>query len=559
MLRHLGLRQRIMSIVAGGALFAIGIVALSLHELSAVQSYSEQERVAEQHREAIHEAVIVALRIAAAFASLNLDLTAEEQKSAVAEGEAMLARFEALQVEIEPVLQQILSEDDRTTLARSVVEIQRLWPEMQQEIAQNQRDEFLFHLFALVKHAERVRGIALKADETSEEWAQAAADAAQRRAWQASRMILIVLITGVIILLGLGWVVLQFGVKRPLGQAIAAVSRIANGDVASPVPAPISSDEVGSILSALAIFRDNALARLRLEEERARDMAERDARRERLEETIAEFRAAVRAALNENAMAVDSMRGAVKQLSATADDTQAGASRATAAAQEVSTNVSGVASATQQLSESSSTMIRSVEQTEMAIDQAAKRANLASTAIDGLSQSARTIDDVASFIESVASQTNLLALNATIEAARAGAAGRGFAVVASEVKSLAAQTAEATENIAARIDEMRRRTAEVVEAIRVIAKTSGEATHHAAAITAGITEQNQVTQAISKNIQDAAGWTAGLSEIVEDLAATVDHTRTAATQVQVASGASTSAADKFGRLVDGFLENVRAA
>ena len=559
MLRRLGLRQRIMGILAGGAIVTAAIVGLSLHELSVLQSHSENERAADQRSEAIHEVVLVAFRAATAFSSLGLDLTPDEQKQAIADGEAMLLRFMALHERVDPILQDILSSQDQQSLKYSVEQIRRSWQETKEEIAQGERDELLFHLVSVVKHTERVREIILKADDYAKDHARITAEALDRRALRAKRTILIALFMGIICLLAVGWLILHFGVRRPLANAIAAVSRIANGDITSPVPTASSSDEIGAILSALAVFRDNALARTSLEEQRNHDMAERDARREKLEATIAEFRAEVIAALGEGTEAANAMQRATQELTAAAGDTHTGASRATAASREVSASVADVATATQQLSESIGNMMGSVGQAEAAIGQAEQRANLASAMVDSLSKTADTIGEVASFIDTIARQTNLLALNATIEAARAGNAGRGFAVVASEVKSLAAQTAKATGDIAARIGEVRRRTGEVVDAFGAIAQTSGEATTHAATITAAVTEQNQVTVSISRNIQDAAGWAAGLSGIVEDLASTVARTRTAAEEVQVASAVSALAGDKFNRLVDVFLEKVRAA
>jgi methyl-accepting chemotaxis protein len=559
MLRRFGLRQRIMGILAGGALFTGAIVGLSLRELSALQGYSETERAAGEGRDAIHDAVIVVLRAATAFSALGLDLTAEEQKQAVDESEAMLQRFAALEQRIDPILQDVLSAQDRQMLDQSVREVRHAWQETKDELGHRDREEQQFHLVAVLKHTDRIGRIMLKADEIVGVRALTASHAFDRRAAEARRTILVALFAGVGAVLVLGWLALHFGVRRPLRDAIASVRRIADGDIASPVPAARSADEIGAILSALAVLREHAQGREKLEQERARDVADRDARRLRLESMVAEFRAAVLSALSGSAQAVETMRQAAKELTMAATDTEAGASRATTASREVSTNVTGVASATRQLSESIQGVIRSVEQAEAAIDQAAKRAHLASATIDGLSKTAQSIGDVVSFIDAVATQTNLLALNATIEAARAGNAGRGFAVVATEVKSLAMQTAKATGDITTRIDDVRRRTAEAVDTVRAIAHTSSEATEHALTITNAVTEQNHVAASISQSIQDAAGWTAGLSGIVEELAAAVERTRAAAERVGVASEASASAAGKFSGLVDVFLEKVRAA
>jgi methyl-accepting chemotaxis protein len=557
--RHIGFRQRIVGILAGGALVTAAIVGFCLHELSALQSHKDDERVAERRGAAIHAAAVVIMQAATTFSSLALDLNDDEKKQALADGESLLRRFLHLKDQIGPLLDDFLSQEDRAALAKSVAAAARAWTEIKEEIDNGERDELLFHLVSAVKHTDRARELILKADAAARRDESLAVSVFEQRAIQARRAILAAFAVGMLALLSFGWIFLQFAVKRPLDEAIAAMRRIADGDIASPVPAAVQNDEIGAIFSALRVFRDNGLARARLEDAQSREVGERDARRERLEGVIGEFRAAVVTALGEAAASVDVMRRAAQELTLAAADAQAGATRTSTASREVSANVADVASAATQMSGSINDVTRSVEQAGAAIDQAAKRADVASQTIGGLSETAQAIGEVASFIDAIARQTNLLALNATIEAARAGATGRGFAVVATEVKSLAAQTAGATEDIARRIEEVRRRTAEVVDTIRAIDETSSVAARHAEIITSAVNDQNGVAASISQNIKDAAGWTADLSGIVAELAAAVDRTKAAAGEVEVASDASAVAADKFSRLVDHFLEKVRAA
>jgi methyl-accepting chemotaxis protein len=559
MLRRLGLQQRIVALFVGGALVMSGIVGLSLYEFSALQSYIEEERAAEERGEAIHAVVLVALQMATTFSSLGFDLTADEQKFALAKGESLVSQLEARQEQVAPILMKYLNVGERQSVTDAVNEIRRTWEETKSDMAHDDLGAFSFHVLAVVRHSERLREVVGIADVAASDSVRAAAGAFDQLAVRSQRNIVVALLAGLAGVLTIGWVLLYYGVRKPFGEAIAAVTRIAQGDMDSPVPAAARMDEIGSILTALESLRKQARERRKLVADRLRDATERDARREKLEAIVEEFRAAVVASLSESAKAVQAMRQATDELTLAATDTQAGATRATAASHEVSTNVASVAAKTHELTASIEGMGHSVKQAEAAIVQAAQRANMTSKTIDGLSETAQTIGDVASFIDSVASQTNLLALNATIEAARAGAAGRGFAVVATEVKSLAAQTATATESINARIAEMRRRTDEAVNAIQTIVNTSDEATDHASKISAAVAGQTDATTMISKNLRDAAGWTAGLSEVVEDLATAVRRTKQAAEHVQVASGESTAAADKFDRLVDVFLDRVKTA
>ena len=157
--------------------------------------------------------------------------------------------------------------------------------------------------------------------------------------------------------------------------------------------------------------------------------------------------------------------------------------------------------------------------------EAAERSN---RTVQGLSAAAKNIGDVVKLISDVANQTNLLALNATIEAARAGDAGNGFAVVASEVKSLANQTARATENIASQVAAIQAATLDTVQAIESFSSTIDAISGVATAIAAAVEEQSASTKAIARNIQEAALGTHQVSGNIGGMKKAAEDTGTAA-------------------------------
>jgi methyl-accepting chemotaxis protein len=493
------------------------------------------------------------------FASLSLDLDERERREALVEGEGMLGLVDQAKLRIAPHLAQALSEEQHRTIERSFAAIRRAWGEIKEESRNAERAELLFHLVGVLRHADEARRLLLVASGSLRNQAVEAAARLDRRAEQARWTILFVLGIGVAILFTVAATIFHLGVKRPLNTAIAAVSRIAEGDLTTPVPPPETADEFGRILETLEFLRRHAAERIALEQERVRTLGERDVRREQLETLIGVFRAAVLTALNDNAAAVETMRRATRELVASTWDTRAGGSRAMAVSREVSSNVTDIAAAARQLADSIANMAQSAEQARAAVDQATERAKDATATIDGLSRTADAIGDVALFIDGIARQTNLLALNATIEAARAGSAGRGFAVVAGEVKTLAGQTAAATNDIASRIDEVRGRVRSTVDAIGTITRNTDEITAHATTIASAVTEQSQVTATISQNIQEAANWTTGLTGAIDELASIIARTQAPAEQVDAATASSATATDRFNRLVDDFLDKVRAA
>jgi len=198
-----------------------------------------------------------------------------------------------------------------------------------------------------------------------------------------------------------------------------------------------------------------------------------------------------------------------------------------------------------------------VEQSSIIATRAVGEANNTNITVEGLAEAAQKIGKVVELIRDIASQTNLLALNATIEAARAGDAGKGFAVVASEVKSLANQTAKATEDIAAQIAGMQEATSGTVQSIKGISATIGEISEIASAIASAVEEQGAATQEISRNVQEAATGTQEVTSNIVTVNEAAQESGKSAAQVLNASNELAKQGEVLGEEVDKFLKAVR--
>ncbi|HEX5507568.1 MAG TPA: PAS-domain containing protein [Pseudolabrys sp.] len=291
------------------------------------------------------------------------------------------------------------------------------------------------------------------------------------------------------------------------------------------------------------------------EKERAA-IRDQEERRTIVDMAISLFRPTVEKLLTSVGDSAGSMRSTASSLFGSSEQTSQRAQSAVKAFHDASANVETAAAATDELSRSIAEISRQLTHTSNIVGQATDEARSTDGEIAGLADGAQKIGDVVKLIRNIAGQTNLLALNATIEAARAGEAGKGFAVVASEVKSLAVQTAKATEDIANHILAVQNSTTGAVEAIRHIASRMREINEYTSGVAAAVEEQNAATGEISHNVVSAAQGTNHVVSVLDEMAGAATETRSSAEVVLTASQTVETAVSQLRSEVETFLAKV---
>ena len=382
---------------------------------------------------------------------------------------------------------------------------------------------------------------------------------AEASASEAELVMLCVAIGGILGGIGLGYFLASYGISRPLGNSIANINELAEGNLNVEIFGGERNDEIGSIASALEIFKENALTAKRLDEAQKVEQLQKEARAKKIEGYISEFDKSITEALGTLTSAATELQTTAESMSATAEETQRQSSAVASNSERASTSVQTVASASEELSASIGEINRQVAESANLTESAVQEASRTNAEINGLATAAQSIGEVVSLINDIAAQTNLLALNATIEAARAGEAGKGFAVVASEVKSLANQTAKATEEISAKVSDMQSATSTSVDAIAGITNTIGRIDEIVTSIASAMTEQGAATQEISRSVQEASRGTAEVSSNILGVNEAASTTGAAASQLLGAAGDLSQQGESLRTGVTGFLANIRAA
>ena len=356
----------------------------------------------------------------------------------------------------------------------------------------------------------------------------------------------------------LSWLIGR-SITRPLNGLASVMKRLADGDTGARIPATSARDEIGEMARSVIVFRDNIIERERLTAAQTEEGRAREQRSASIATTITQFKNSVEAALGKLRTASMKLEMSSADLNKTADTVSTEANSAEQRVTAASDNVTAAASSVEELAASIGEIASQAAKSTDVATRAVSEAERTVATMAELGQAATRIGEVVGLIQAIAGQTNLLALNATIEAARAGESGKGFAVVASEVKSLAGQTAKATEEIAQQIGSIQSAAADAAQAIEQVNSIIRDLSGIATMVAATVDQQNSAVASIAQGVNRASDEARTGAQSMSRVAGVSTDARATAAGVKNLADAVALEAESLEAEVRQFLTNVQAA
>ncbi|HYG90142.1 MAG TPA: methyl-accepting chemotaxis protein [Azospirillum sp.] len=364
---------------------------------------------------------------------------------------------------------------------------------------------------------------------------------------------------GIVVSVAIGRVLSNRGIVDPLRRAVTCLRHLADGDLSVDIFGADRKDEVGDIARTMAVFKENALDRRRIQAEQEAEAQGKLARAEEVSELIRRFDREVSDVLHVVSAASAELEATAHSLSGSAEEMSDQTIAVGSAAEQTAANVRTVAAATEELTTTVQEVSRRMNEARTCADAASREAEQAQAQVRALTESGQKISEVIDLIQDIASQTNLLALNATIEAARAGEAGKGFAVVASEVKQLATQTAQATDEIRGQVGTMQGTIGAAVAAIQSIATVIYRLNEMATMVAAAVEQQGAATAEIGRNAIQAAHGTAEVTGNIAGIRHVAQSTAAGSGKVLQSAREVAGRTVTLKSSIDAFIAEVKAA